>query len=634
MKCLLPVLFLLPLFASGAIEDLRIVWVNPGTDEVRIRNTAATTTTLSGAMAFCHRFDYSARIAAGTSFAAGEEKTFVVPGMDDSASDLWLYRGTGGFGSGANIVTGLQWGGPNDIGRTGLAKSAGRWADPAAVVPPPGIPLAFAGADAAAMPQSGSQWQIDAPVPPATPTLDPNTVLGLICVADGFQSPLGLKQAPGDDRIFIYDQNGGISILREGAVLPTPFVDLMPRLSGVGGGYSERGLLGLALHPDFPRDGRIYTYTSEPSAGTADFPLVGRAANHHSVVTEWQASAANPDVVDLATRREILRIEQPFSNHNGGDIAFGPDGMLYIALGDGGGGGDPLSAGQDLTTVLGKILRIDPFGTTANGNYAIPADNPFLGRLGVLPEIYAFGFRNPYRMDFDRLTGELYTGDVGQREIEEVDIVVAGGNYGWPIKEGSLFFNQSSAAVATTPFPGIAVPPGMIDPIAEYDHDEGISVIGGYVARGGARSDLEGLYVFGEYNGRIFILRDGGITEPTIGLDDRDVGQLIKGFGQDAAGDIYALVSNSGTPVGNGKVLKITPLAHIDEIEMDETDVTLEITIDASLNNPKLEETAVLLPSNTVWTTSAASLNDLGNGKFQATFPHPAQDRRIYRVTE
>jgi glucose/arabinose dehydrogenase len=195
------------------------------------------------------------------------------------------------------------------------------------------------------------------------------------------------------------------------------------------------------------------------------------------VVAEWTVDPADPNVVDLLSRRELLRIDEPQSNHNGGDMHFGPDGMMYIALGDGG-AADDQGAGhssegnaQDLNNVLGKILRIDVDGTnSANGKYGVPADNPFVGKPGV-DEIFAYGFRNPYRFSFDRVTGKLYVGDVGQNDVEEIDIVSSGGNYGWRLKKGSFFFDPNAdAAGFTTTLPVAPVPRDVIEPIAEYDH--------------------------------------------------------------------------------------------------------------------------------------------------------------------
>jgi len=617
-------------------DDLRIVSVNPGTDEVVVLNTATSTTTVATDMAFCYRFNYTPRITAGTTFAAGEAKTFILADLDNGSSDVWLYRGTSGFGNAANIVTGMQYGGPGDIGRTGIARGANLWTGSVAPVPTTYLAVAFTGADAAALPMTGTDWVVQMPTNPVQPPADPSTQLGLLCVADGLSSPLGMRQAADDDRIFIYDQNGKIHILRNGVLEPNLFADLGTLLAFNFSGYDERGLLGFELHPNFPADRRVYTYSSEPASGNADFTVTSSAA-HDSVITEWQVGAATPDAVDPATRRIILRVEQPQSNHNGGDIAFGPDGMLYIAFGDGGaskdvGAGHPAEGhGQALSTILGAIARIDPFGnTSANGQYAVPADNPFVGRLGVVPEIYAYGFRNPYRMSFDRLNGDLYTGDVGQNAVEELDLVTAGGNYGWNMKEGSLFYDAGGNTTSTTPFG--PVPAGLIDPIAEYP-STGSSVIGGYVVRGGSRPDLEGVYVFGDWRGRIFLYRTAtGATEPAIGMPPRSFGLNIKGFGQDATGDVYVMSSDSTRPNGSGKVFRIAPLVEITDIEIDQSNPPDQITLsfNADAANPQVEASPELpMPS---WTPVNAVFTPIGGGQFTAEFPAPASNFKLYRI--
>jgi len=342
----------------------------------------------------------------------------------------------------------------------------------------------------------------------------------------------------------------------------------------------ERGLLGLAFHPDFARNGRLYTYTSEPAIGDADFPAQGTSPDHYAAVTEWRVpQPANPLwVPDPASARIVLRVAEPQANHNGGALAFGPDGMLYIALGDGGSGNDQgpghgsIGNGQDPGTVLGSILRIDPLGTgAANGQYGIPADNPGVppaasevggsdGCLdGYCDEIYAYGFRNPFRFSFDSRSGTLVAADVGQNQIEEIDLVVKGGNYGWNLKEGSFCFSSGSVSVCQ---PG-QVPETLIDPVAEYDHDEGIAVIGGFVYRGSALPPLNGRYIFGDFaasyggDGRLFVSAGGGIRELRLRGQD-SLGLKLLGFGQDAAGELYVLANANGAPTGtSGVVLKI-----------------------------------------------------------------------------
>ncbi len=361
-----------------------------------------------------------------------------------------------------------------------------------------------------------------------------------------------------------------------------------------GNQNDERGFLGLAFHPGFadptsPGFGKLYTYTSEPVAsGTPDFPVppFPNAAgivpqDHHAVIAEWTVSATNPNQVDLTSRREILRVGEPQANHNGGALVFGPDGFLYISLGDGGaandtggggGGGHNLAIGngQDITNVLGDILRIDPInpsltpGSTnpasINGQYRIPSDNPFVDPTAGADEIFAFGFRNPFRMSFDSLTGDLIVGDVGQNLIEEISIVTLGGNYGWPAKEGTFPFNRN---------PVVPVPAGAIDPVAQYDHDEGLAIIGGFVYRGSEIPELQGKYVFGDLggfppfrnNGRLFYadLETGEIKELFLLTPNGTLGFRLLGFGEDDNGELYVLASN-GAPNGTaGVVLRIIP---------------------------------------------------------------------------
>ena len=289
------------------------------------------------------------------------------------------------------------------------------------------------------------------------------------------------------------------------------------------------------------------------------------------MITEWQVPAPSDPtaLVDTRSARELLRIDQPQFNHDGGTLEFDADGYLYISLGDGGaandvGDGHGLSGnGQDTTNPLGAILRIDPRGNSAaNGRYGIPTSNPFFGGPQV-EEIYAYGFRNPYRISFDRQTGELWAADVGQNAIEEIDRVTAGGNYGWNHKEGTFFFDASDASVSDQD-PG--VPAGLVDPVAQYDHDEGIAIVGGFVYRGSAIPGLAGRYVFGDFGnfsadaGRLFYLTaDNEIHAFDLGMQ-QTLPFAVLGFARDANGEIYVLVNSTGTPFGTtGKVFRLDP---------------------------------------------------------------------------
>ncbi len=316
-------------------------------------------------------------------------------------------------------------------------------------------------------------------------------------VARGLVSPLEAVAAPGDtSRLYIVEQPGRVRVVENGLLQTTPFLDVSLRIKT----GDEYGLLGFAFHPDYadstrPGYGTVYTYTTEPVSGMPDFtvPMEG-AFSHEGVLAEWKVSASG--TIDPATRREVLRFSHPQQNHSGGTIAFRPsDGYLYMAIGDGGLGSFDQGPGhtpgignaQDTNNLLGDILRLDPLdpattpgsadAVSGNGKYRIPADNPFVGQDG-LDEIFAFGFRNPYRFSFDPATDRLIAGDVGQAKVEEVDLVVRGGNYGWVRKEGSYLFNRGTLSEDTNP------DPALIDPVLEYGHGDGAAVIGGYIYRG------------------------------------------------------------------------------------------------------------------------------------------------------
>ncbi len=440
--------------------------------------------------------------------------------------------------------------------------------------------------------------------------------VGLRTVSTGFVSPNYATAAPGvEQRIFVVDQVGKIwNVDLSGAHYgrKTLFADLsrvLVRLGDVlpGTRYDERGLLGLAFSPDYQLTGKLYTYQTEPYAGRADFSTEpGNRANCRAysaegtppfrprpcqnVVTEWRVR--NPHdpttTVNPASMRELLRIDKPDFNHNGGTLAFGPDGDLYLSLGDGGFGDDQgpghVTGGnaQSLTpgNVLGKILRIDPRGrNSANGRYGVPQDNPFVGRAGA-DEIWAYGLRNPYRMSFDPVSGRLYAADTGQDNIEEVDVIRPGGNYGWRVKEGTFDFHPGSPASSGDSWVTRATTtPGLIDPVAEYDHTgphgtvNGEATIGGFVYRGSSVPALSGRYVFGDYSreadtfgpaARLWYVN--GNPDPRHAVTVIRVGQhtaiplLLLGFGRDTDGELYALGNTTGTVAGrSGVLLRLTP---------------------------------------------------------------------------
>jgi glucose/arabinose dehydrogenase len=426
------------------------------------------------------------------------------------------------------------------------------------------------------LPAAAAAGVIDNPYPDPLPK-GPLRI-ELEATATGLAAPLLMLPVPdGRDRLFIVDQIGHIRVIAGGKLEGTPALDVSGRLARLNKDFDERGLLGIAFDPGFnnpqsPGHRRLFTYTSEPASDQPDLanPNPGGKPNHDSVLASWKISAANPDQIDPATRQEVLRIDQPQFNHNGGMIAFGPDGMLYIGLGDGGAANDAgaghhpeLGNSQDPRTALGKMLRIDVNGSNSrNGRYGIPADNPFANGKAALPEIFALGLRNPYRFSF--IGNALLAGDVGQNKLEFLHRVEKGKNYGWRYKEGSFKFNLNGTIEAA----GSDLPPDLVDPILEYDHDEGTSIIGGFVYQGAALPELRGKYVTGDYrnprnsSGRLFYadLDKRDLREFIIGTDDRELGFLLKGFGYDHAGEIYALGSTATGPSGTtGVVMKIVP---------------------------------------------------------------------------
>jgi glucose/arabinose dehydrogenase len=422
-------------------------------------------------------------------------------------------------------------------------------------------------------------------------------------VATGMAAPLYGISPPGDmTRLFVLEQNGLVRILQNGTLLPGAALDLQSRVQpplNPANANDERGLLGLAFHPGYntptsPGYRTLYTYTSEPidPAVPPTYPAPnGSVQNFQQVISEYKASATDANVIDPASRRVLLTMGKTAGNHNGGTVAFGPDGYLYVAPGDGGNANDvgpshiePGGNAQNLTTPLGKMLRIDPLnpnltgGTnnpiSANQQYRIPADNPFQGP-GVVPELYAIGLRNPYRFAFDRLNGDLILADVGQNNIEEINRIVRGGNYGWAVKEGTFLFNRNDGTIGANS-PG--VPAGLIDPIQgtqgylQYDHSDGISITGGFVYRGTAIPELYGKYVFGDLairggprvDGRLFYadLTTGIINEfllPQFPGDQLPNQLTVHGFGEDGAGELYAMVTNTPPNGTGGIVYKLIP---------------------------------------------------------------------------
>ena len=383
-------------------------------------------------------------------------------------------------------------------------------------------------------------------------------VLRLEVVASNLVSPVAAAHAgDGSGRLFIAEQQGAIRILDAATnLLPAPFLDLSGLVTNLSPGYDERGLLGLAFHPAYAANRRFYVYYSAPKTGPG--------INHESIVAEYQATATNANLADPASARIVLRLDEPEFNHNGGALAFGPDGYLYIATGDGGGAGDAHGAignAQNRTNLLGKILRIDVDGGLP---YAIPPDNPFAGGPGA-PELFAWGFRNPWKMSFEGTN--LWVADVGQNLWEEIDVVRRGGNYGWRIAEGSHAYDLPTAAAA-----GVDVAQ-LEYPLHEYRHGApGISIIGGAMYRGTAFPALTNRYVFGDFStsfgtpdGALYYLEEahpGAWERFSFALaptNDR-LHRYVKGFGRDEAGELYLLSSTNAGPAGtSGDVRKLLP---------------------------------------------------------------------------
>lgn len=333
-----------------------------------------------------------------------------------------------------------------------------------------------------------------------------------------FQRPVELTHAgDGSNRLFVVEQRGVIDVFANTPEVKSAqvFLDIHEVVSRDG---NEEGLLGLAFHPRYRENGRFYVYYStRPRA---------------SVISEFRVTKDNPDRADRASERVLLKFKQPFGNHNGGSIKFGPDGFLYIGLGDGGAANDPFGNGQNLKTLLGSILRIDVDHRDPGMAYAIPADNPFVGRGGdaARGEIWAYGMRNSWRLSFDRKTGQLWTGDVGQNRYEEVDLIVRGGNYGWNIREGFHPFSTADAAP----------PSGLTDPLVEYFRQEGVSVTGGLVYRGKRLPGYDGAYFYGDYvSGNVWILRIDAKRRVTENRKVATTGLNIAAFGDDESGEIY-----------------------------------------------------------------------------------------------
>lgn len=348
-------------------------------------------------------------------------------------------------------------------------------------------------------------------------------------MANGLDAPVDVTNAgDGSGRIFAAEQAGRIRIVKDGALMDRPFLDIVGRVSSGG----ERGLLGLAFHPEYPTDRRLFVNYTDLDGNT--------------VISEFLVTGPDPDIADPDSERVVLRITQPFANHNGGGLEFGPDGMLYIAAGDGGSQGDPQGNGRRLDTLLAKILRIDIDGAPASGTpYSIPPGNPFATVAGARPEIWLTGLRNPWRIRFDRVTGDLWIGDVGQGRWEEIDVArdgASGLDYGWNTMEGFHCFAPAEGCDQS----------GLTLPVAEYDHGGGCAVIGGVVARGPRTGSLAGNYLFGDACSdtlRMIASVGDGRREPVIAAQ---LGRTLSSIGEGEDGTVFA------TSLSAGELLRIS----------------------------------------------------------------------------
>ncbi len=351
--------------------------------------------------------------------------------------------------------------------------------------------------------------------PTAAGPSDPTPIARVDVVVNGLTAPLDVTNAAdGSGRLFVVEQAGRIRIVRDGALVGRPFLDITDRIASGG----ERGLLGLAFHPDYPTDPRFFVdYTDR---------------NGNTVISSFRVTGTEADVADPASESVLLRIDQPFANHNGGAVAFGPDGMLYIGMGDGGSSGDPKGNGRSLGTLLAKILRID-VDPTGSAPYAVPADNPFVAAAGARPEIWATGLRNPWRLRFDRATGDLWIGDVGQNAWEEVDVMragVKGLDFGWNTMEGFHCFKPAQGCDQA----------GITLPVTEYGHALGCAIIGGVVDRDPAAGPLLGRYLYGD------ACKDNLWALDPVGDGRHDgvivakVGRSLSSIGEAEDGTVYA----------------------------------------------------------------------------------------------
>jgi glucose/arabinose dehydrogenase len=399
----------------------------------------------------------------------------------------------------------------------------------------PASPVATASSPPASATAATSPSPAATPTPtPAGARFDPSRIdLRATVLVEGLRDPVDVA-APGDGsgRLFVVEQAGNIRLVEDGALVTRPFLDIRKLISSGG----ERGLLGLAFHPDFPDDPRLFVNYTDLDGNT--------------VVAEYRVDSGDPDIADAASERILLQFDQPFANHNGGAVVFGDDGMLYIATGDGGSGGDPQGNGRRLDTFLAKVLRIDVDTPPADPDttYTIPPDNPFLDVADAMPEIWLTGLRNPWRMRFDGTTGDLWIGDVGQGAWEEIDVApagVGGLDFGWNVMEGTHCYSPASGCDQR----------GLTLPVAEYGHNLGCAVIGGVVIRGPDQPLLDGGYLFSDScSGNLWLLdtAESGFRDPSL---VRGTGRSISSIALDEDGTVLA------TDLGTGELVRIDAVA-------------------------------------------------------------------------
>jgi glucose/arabinose dehydrogenase len=374
-------------------------------------------------------------------------------------------------------------------------------------------------------------------LPSFTKNNDPAVItINSVKVTDGIQAPTSMA-FPETNKAWVTEQTGKIRLIKDGKLTDIVVLDLKSKMIKVNTGYEERGLLNVTLHPKFSTNGKFYVFYSRPT--TTQNPANNRRFDHTDVVAEYKLTPGT-DQADPNSEHIILTLDKPDGNHNGSGIVFGTDGYLYVTFGDGGGQHDqhgPIGNGQRMDTWLGKVLRIN---IDVDSTYSVPSDNPFVGKADTKPEIWAYGFRNPYRITLDKASKQLFIGEVGQDKWEEVDILEKGANYGWRVVEGNHCHNPETGCSFT----------GFTPPIAEYPHSEGVSVLGGYVYNGKQVPSIKGKYIFGDWTGPVWYLQKAGSKwlRGKVTVQNFPASGKITGWGEDQAGELYYLINSETGP--------------------------------------------------------------------------------------